>query len=229
MTAQLAVCHRGPVAQWVQEEWRGSAELLHARPMPRDGRRRVSWLHPTGAALILGSATRDPFGGTRTDVVRRRSGGGLVWLDPDVCTWMDVFVPAADPQWKADVGTAFEWLGERLAAAMSSVGLGATVHRGAYEAGPGGGLVCFASRGPGEVLVEGRKLVGISQRRTREGSRFQCTWYERFELGPVEALLDRSTATRIRARAVGLADLGLLTSGPALNELVTEYISAGES
>jgi len=35
--------------------------------------------------------------------------------------------------------------------------------------------VCFAGRGPGEILVDGRKVVGISQRRDRSGARFQCT------------------------------------------------------
>jgi hypothetical protein len=34
--------------------------------------------------------------------------------------------------------------------------------------------VCFAGIGPGEVLLHGVKLVGISQRRSRPGSRFQC-------------------------------------------------------
>ena len=41
-------------------------------------------------------------------------------------------------------------------------------------------LVCFAGTAPGEITLAGRKLVGISQRRTRAGSRFQCavhtTW-----------------------------------------------------
>ena len=34
--------------------------------------------------------------------------------------------------------------------------------------------MCFAGVGPGEVLVGGRKVVGISQRRTRAGARFHC-------------------------------------------------------
>jgi hypothetical protein len=34
--------------------------------------------------------------------------------------------------------------------------------------------VCFAGLGPGEVTVDGRKAVGIAQRRTRAGSLFQC-------------------------------------------------------
>jgi lipoate-protein ligase A len=34
--------------------------------------------------------------------------------------------------------------------------------------------VCFAGVGAGEVTVEGRKVVGISQRRTRRAALFQC-------------------------------------------------------
>ena len=152
--------------------------------MPPDARRRISWLRPTAPAVILGSASPDPFRGRQVGLVRRRSGGGLVWLDPGISSWIDVFVPAGDPLWCADVSQAFHWLGRTLAAAFSAVGIPAEMHGGPYEAGPSDGLVCFASLGPGEVVVEGQKLVGISQRRTREGARFQCIAYERFELGP---------------------------------------------
>ena len=42
---------------------------------------------------------------------------------------------------------------------------------------PWSDLVCFAGLGPGEVLLDGRKLVGLSQRRTRNGVRIQGTLY----------------------------------------------------
>ena len=36
-------------------------------------------------------------------------------------------------------------------------------------------LICFAGKGPGEVFAaDGSKIVGISQRRTRDWARFQC-------------------------------------------------------
>jgi len=38
-------------------------------------------------------------------------------------------------------------------------------------------LVCFDGIGPGEVLLDGHKLLGISQRRTRAALRLQCCWY----------------------------------------------------
>ena len=228
LTAKLrtAVCHRVRVAAWVRDEWHASAELLHGRQMPRDGRRRVSWLRPTAAAVILGSASRDPFGGARTDLVRRHSGGGLVWLDPEISAWVDVFVPTGDPLWRSDVGKAFHWLGHRLAAAFTDLGIPAEAHVGAYEAGPSDGLVCFASLGPGEVVVEGRKLVGISQRRTREGSRFQCIAYQHFELGPLASAVGAPVATRVRNRAVGWADLGIMQSPQDIAKLLIESITA---
>jgi hypothetical protein len=37
--------------------------------------------------------------------------------------------------------------------------------------------VCFAGTGAGEVLAGGRKVIGISQRRSRNGARFQCALY----------------------------------------------------
>lgn len=214
------------MALWVREQWRGTARLLADRPMPLDRRRRVSWLRPTAAAVILGSTGPDPFGGNRADVVRRRSGGGAVWLDPAVCTWIDVFVPTGDPLWRTDIGEAFDWLGRRLAAAFASLGAEASTWRGAYDAGPSDGLVCFASRGPGEVTVDGRKLVGISQRRTREGSRFQCVTYEHFSLGPLASLLDDRTAAQVHDRATGWRELSGCLMPWELARLVTEFITA---
>ena len=210
---------------WIREEWHASAELLHARPMPRDGRRRVSWLRPTAPALILGSASPDPFGGTRSGLVRRRSGGGLVWLDPALSTWVDVFVPAGDALWRPDVGQAFHWLGHALAAAFSDLGAPAQMHHGPYEAGPSAGLVCFGSLGPGEVVANGRKLVGVSQRRTREGSRFQCIAYEQFELGPLASAVGPPTAAQIRAHATGWANLGIKHTPPDIAQHLMSSIT----
>jgi lipoate-protein ligase A len=50
-------------------------------------------------------------------------------------------------------------------------------------------LVCFAGLGPGEVTVDGLKVVGISQRRTRDAARFQCVAYETWDAGALLELL----------------------------------------
>ena len=44
-----------------------------------------------------------------------------------------------------------------------------SVHQGSLEGDVAHRLVCFAGRGPGEVFVNGRKAVGLTQWRVREG------------------------------------------------------------
>lgn len=134
-------------------------------------------------AMVLGSA-QDPaevldhraVGAGGVEVVRRRSGGGAVWLQPGEVVWVDVLVPAGHPRWDPDVGRAAHWVGEAWAAALHEAGVGgARVHRSGMVRSPWSGAVCFAGLGPGEVTdAGGRKLVGISQRRTRSVARFQC-------------------------------------------------------
>ena len=84
-----------------------------------------------------------------------------------------------------------------------------------------GGFVCFEGRGAGEVLVGEKKLVGISQRRTRAGSRFQCVWYRRWQLGALQGLVDRDAVDDLAQVGVGTDDLGLsATSGDVLATVV---------
>jgi lipoate-protein ligase A len=123
---------------------------------------------------------------TDVEVVRRHSGGGAVYLEPGATLWVDVMLPRGDELWDDDVGRATHWLGERWAAA---IGDGASVHRGAMVRTALSDLVCFAGLGPGEVTIANRKAVGISQRRTRVGARFQCVAYARWDPRAVADLL----------------------------------------
>jgi lipoate-protein ligase A len=65
-------------------------------------------------------------------------------------------------------------------------------------------LVCFAGLGPGEVTVGGRKVVGISQRRTRDAARFQCVAYETWDADALGAL---ARSASIEASGVGVGRL----------------------
>ena len=138
--------------------------------------RRVWWCQPTERALVLGSRqTRDIVVDSSAAVVRRRSGGGAVVVGGDDTVWIDVTISRDDPLWVNDVGVSFEWLGDVWSEVVRGFGVSAEVHRGALECGRLGSLVCFAGRGPGEVLNDdGAKVVGLSQRRNRFGARFQC-------------------------------------------------------
>ncbi|MDQ2648195.1 MAG: hypothetical protein M3Z03_01430 [Actinomycetota bacterium] len=157
---------------------REPAATFHARE-PGEPFPRAVWVaDPTEPALVLGSAQSPevvaPDAGI--EVVRRRSGGGAVLVEPGAQLWVDVLLPATDPRWDPDVGRAFLWLGDAWVAALADLGVAARRHEGAMVTTRWSPLVCFAGLGPGEVVTPtGEKLVGISQRRTRSGARFQCS------------------------------------------------------
>jgi lipoate-protein ligase A len=158
--------------------------VLHDRPVPAAPRRAV-WVNEVARpALVLGSTQPDRVvdlavaGAYGVEVVNRHSGGGAVLLIPGEVVWIDVIVPAGDPLWDDDVGRSSQWLGEVWSDALVDLDItGTTIHDGALACGPLGRLVCFGAIGPGEVTLGGRKVVGISQRRTREAARYQCAAY----------------------------------------------------
>jgi lipoate-protein ligase A len=154
-------------------------------------------MSPNETALVLGSAQPEETASSAladvTAVVRRRSGGGAVLVVPDHSVWIDVVIGHSDPLWDGDVNRAPLWLGEVWAAALATLGVrhGEVFDR--YEPGPWGRIACFASRGPGEVLVGGAKAVGVTQRRTRTTARFQTLLYRRWNPGELFARLAESS------------------------------------
>lgn len=157
----------------------GTVADLHHRDLPLD-RRGIWVMESTTPTLVLGSAQpddtidQDRARESGWAWTRRRTGGGLVALDPAQVVWIDVVVPVGDPLWCDDVGAAFAWLGEAWVSALGSLGAQSKAHDGPAEWVDEGRVVCFAGLGHGEVTIDGRKLVGLSQRRTSIGARFQC-------------------------------------------------------
>ena len=104
---------------------------------------------------------------------------------------------------------------------LRDLGVPAEVHTGAMRGGRWSRLVCFGGLGPGEVVVGGRKLVGISQRRTRAVARFQCVVHRRWDPGPLLGLLALDPADRIEAG--GLADLAVGLDRP-FDEVIGAFV-----
>jgi lipoate-protein ligase A len=198
---------------WAVSWETGGAGAFHAREVPTPVRRTVWCFEPAGPALVLGSTQpeatidREACARAGVDVVRRRSGGGAVLLVPGEVLWVDVVVPAGDPLWHDDIGVAAHWLGDAWAASLAACGVaGAVVHRGPLVRAPWSDVVCFAGLGPGEVTVGARKVVGISQRRTRTFARFQCAALLAWDPDALVALLSppRPTAADLATAAAGV-------------------------
>lgn len=200
------------------ERSRSSAAEFHARAVPDPAERVIWWHEVTAPALVLGSTQPDAVVDVDAcreagvDVVRRRSGGGAVLLHPGEVTWIDVVVPRGAPGWADDVHAPMAWLGEHLAEVVRGLLPGRSVdaHDGPMVSTEYSALVCFDGVGAGEVLLDGRKLVGISQRRTRHAARLQCCWYSVHDPSDLAGLLAASVRPpldRLRPVATVAADV----------------------
>ncbi len=205
---------------WVFNRRTGPAAELHT--MDTGSGRSVWQMEVDRTTMVLGSTQPESVVDTGElarrdiDLTRRRSGGGAVLLVPGEHIWVDLVVPAGDPLWVDDVEAATWWLGDAWSSALSSLGITCGIHDRGVSDRESGRVACFAALGPGEVSVAGAKLIGISQRRTRDMARFQCVVHRRFDPQLMSSLLAESASlTPIRtALATGVVDLDGLAVDP---------------
>jgi lipoate-protein ligase A len=202
------------VPPWRVEHRQGSARLLldqslHALQSFRStgtstaGTRVARILQIDRPTVILGSgqpdSDLDPAAVVRAgvQVVRRSSGGGAVLVDSGAVLWIDLIIPTGDPLWDTDVRRATWWVGEAWRDAVERVGAGpARLWQGGMQGGHWSRQVCFAGLGPGEVYIGSKKVVGISQRRTRNAVLFQTAALLTWEPAALVALLAVDGGTR---------------------------------
>jgi lipoate-protein ligase A len=214
--------------EWVVERVVGAPGAFHGREVPEPAVRRAWAFETDRVALVLGSSQPETdvdaaaLERAGVELVRRRSGGGAVLLVPGDAAWLDVVVPRGDPLWADDVVAAPCWLGDVWAAALGDLAMtDLRVHRGRLVANQWGRLVCFAGVGAGEVLAGDRKVVGISQRRTRTAARFQCVALRRWD---ATALVDLLAAPPEVADAIADVAVGTGLDPSAVLDAVIAHL-----
>ncbi|MEM9561449.1 MAG: hypothetical protein AAGA93_02460 [Actinomycetota bacterium] len=195
---------------WRVVEDAGSADEFHRRQPEQDTAHELWVRELLRPALVLGSTQPDELivadraEADGIEVCRRRSGGGLVYLDPATDCWIDAIVPAGSPLWRDDIGQAFHWIGEawgRLLTDRLGPAGPALVHRPTPHRGrPMRPLWCFAELGHGEVTVGAAKVVGLSQRRTRRWIRLQSLVLGGWPGRQLRPYIDADVARTLAAR-----------------------------
>jgi hypothetical protein len=212
---------------WRIEHLVDDPAAFHSRPL--GDQRTATFFQAASPTLVLGSAQRDDSVDRQAakrqgiDVIRRRSGGGGVLLWPDEYVWLDLEIPTADPLWSNDVGRAMWWVGELWCSALAADVPNPHVHHGRLRRSRWSADVCFAGVGPGEVMVAEAKLVGVSQRRTREAARFQTMVHLRWRADTVAGLVAGPAGERLSG-----SDLEhVVATCPASAESITDRLMAG--
>ena len=199
--------------QWEIDRQSLPAQVAHDVDLLSRSGRKMRVFAPITAAIVLGSTQRDDIVDRDVvisrgfEVARRRSGGGAVLVDESV-VWIDFAIARGDPLWDDDIARSMQWLGRLWSSALATVDIHSEVHQGSPIGSALARAICFCGIGHGEVVVDGRKAIGISQRRTRDGARFQTMLHTRRDDALIDALrlADRDDARVKYAEAVYVCD-----------------------
>lgn len=230
----------GGIGEVLVERSVGPAHDFHHRPLEWTGPDAAVWVHEVARpAIVVGSSQTvdvlDRAAAERAgfEVSGRRSGGGLVVVEPGSSCWIDVLIRRSHPRWDDDVNRAFGWVGDWWADALTTLGVArVAVHRGELIDREYGRAVCFAGLGPGEVVQTSpgdehraatvpRKVVGLSQRRTRDVARFQGLYLRDWDPRPLRTFVRPGVLPDdldLDAVPAGLVD------GPSPDDVVAAFL-----
>jgi lipoate-protein ligase A len=239
------------------ETWRRLP--LHAAPMSEHlariefilgniattGRPVLAWYLGTPPALVLGAGQKAPAvdaaacHATGVPVYKRPAGGTVVYFSQ----WnlgQDIFLPPGHPLAGHDIVNAYRWLGETWMTTLHALDLPAHIVSPAEAHAPRtrpathedmlARLACYGTLSPYEVVIAGRKVIGLDQVRRRAGYLFQAGVLLRWEVERLVALLnvapaDRATLIQVlHERAAGLDEF--LGRDMAPEELISLFEAA---
>ena len=166
--AALEVCHdctrRSAAMNMAIDE-----ALLEAAKVPSI--RFYSWQSPALSFGYFGKFADVANYATERDLVRRWTGGGIVFHGEDLT--YSIIIPATEPAFGESPKSIYEKIHRALADALAERGQRATVaailDRGAGVSDAGYNEHCFSNPVRADVMLNGRKVAGAAQRRTRAG------------------------------------------------------------
>jgi len=135
------------------------------------------WHHPALSFGYFGRFSDVAIYARERDLVRRWTGGGVVFHGDDLT--YSIVIPASDSVFDESSATIYEKIHRALCAALTEAGQCATV-AGVGDHGPlsatvtragisDAGYNCFANPVHADVMLDGHKIAGAAQRRTRRG------------------------------------------------------------
>lgn len=219
----------------------GDALLAHIGG--EEPRPALRWYSMSPTALILGSGQKlhefDLHACRAASIAlhRRSSGGTAVLAAPDQIM-LDIALPRGHALFRHDITESYRWLGEAWMAVLQALGgqahllLVPEARADLHALDALTRRACYGGRSPYEVLVGGRKVIGLAQTRRRAGALLQTGIYTRwsawglvslFALAPTER---QDLAARLDARVAGLADVLPVAAGQELFPRVVRLFAA---
>ena len=217
-------------SRWRVERVSASAEAVHGFwPAPGDHLPLLRVVDVLNPAVVLGSSTPvreysvEAIAAGGYEVVRRGSGGGAVVVTPGDQLWLMLYLGSHDRLVSVDLGHSFIWLGELLQGAISrTAGLELEVVTERQPPNESARIACFAGLGFGELHASGRKVLGLSQRRSQGVACLQASLL--FKNRQAELAGFARTGFSV-PNAVGLAELCDLRLEPLTEAIVSAIAS----
>jgi len=163
-----AVPHSGAMNMAIDEA------LLEAAVVPTI--RFYRWRSPALSFGYFGKFSDVAIHAAERDLIRRWTGGGIVFHGDDLT--YSIVIPASDPAFDEASIAIYEKIHRALADALNGVAERAVV-AGSVDPGgialwkhtavSGSGCNCFANPVRADLMMDGRKIAGAAQRRTRRG------------------------------------------------------------
>jgi lipoyl(octanoyl) transferase len=132
------------------------------------------WRSPALSFGYFGKFSDVAIYAAERDLVRRWTGGGIVFHGDDLT--YSIVIPASDPVFDESSIAVYEKIHRALADALNGVGERAVVAGGVDPGGialskhaAASAYNCFANPVRADIMINGRKIAGAAQRRTRRG------------------------------------------------------------